>query len=354
MASASAQAVSLHPARSARAAGARYASFLFALFALLFLVLSLPYFVVTSNALYCRHTRMFWDVSDCFKFGLKHQSSDIALTGDSSLVFGIEPNLLKQRLHVSSYNLGLTAGGVIFFPRLLLDHYLKRNDPPRLVVLYVSPWTFVEQQRDMIHLWDDGARVAVRHGNLSEIATVFGRDPRRIIQFSVVVLQQGFGQFSVSQTWWKAASEEMQAHRGWFAMRNPDRPRSIFGPSQQPTLSDDCRLDSKPIGLPDRKLIGRFRKAYERRGIHVVVYVAPIPACDASYPAVVDAYAGISDNRPQTLPSHYFVDDGWRVHLTPVGAARATAQFSEFISSYVAQFNPGPASEEQRVTFNRS
>ena len=182
------------------------------------------------------------------------------------------------------------------------------------MVLYVSPWTFVEQQRDMIHLWDDGARVAVRHGNLSEIATVFGRDPRRIIQFSVVVLQQGFGQFSVSQTWWKAASEEMQAHRGWFAMR----------------------------------------KAYERRGIHVVVYVAPIPACDASYPAVVDAYAGISDNRPQTLPSHYFVDDGWRVHLTPVGAARATAQFSEFISSYVAQFHPGPASEEQRVTFNRS
>lgn len=297
---------------------------------------------------------MFWDVSDCFKFALHHQSSDIAMTGDSSLVFGIEPSLIKQQLHVSSYNLGLTAGGVIFSPRLLLDHYLKRNDPPRLVVLYVSPWTFVERQKDMVHLWDDGARVAVRHGNFAEIATVFVRDPRRIIQFSVVVLQQGLGQFSLSQSWWRAASGEMQANRGWFAMRNPDRPHSIFGPSQRPTLSDDCRLDSKPIGVPDRKLISRFRKAYERRGIHVVVYVAPVPACDPSYSSIVDAYAGISDNHPQTLPSHYFVDDGWRVHLTPAGAARATLQFSQFMSSHVGQFHLGPAPAEQRVTFNRS
>lgn len=327
----------------------RHIAFLVALGTLLAAVLIGPYAVVRSNALYCRHSRVFWDPVDCYKFGLRERSADVVMVGDSSLVFGIQPRLVEKQAHVSAINLGLSAGGVIFFPKLLLDHYLKRNAPPRMIVLYVSPWTMVRDNPDMPHLWNDGARVAVRHGNLSEVASIFLQDPRRLIQFPMIVLQQGWSQFSLSQAWWRAASTEMDRDGGWFAPQRPGRPASVQQPAEDAALSDRCRLAAKPLGRPERAMFDRFRATYERDGIPVLIYVAPIPACDPSIGPVVAAYREIADNRPQTLPGHDFIDDGWRVHLDAAGSAEATRQFAAFLSGRI-----GPRRAEAAVLDRRS
>ena len=323
-----------------------HARFLAAVSTLCILVLVGTYAIVTSNALYCRHSTVFWDATDCFKFSLHDQASDVVFVGDSSLVFGVRPNLIADRLHVTAFNLGLPAGSLIFFPGMLLDHYLAHNQRPRLIVLYVSPWTLLDDQKDMTHLWNDGARVAIRHGSLAEIGSIFEDDPRRLVQFPAIFLQQGWRQFSLSGKWWRQASEEMRAERGWFAIWRPGRSRAILrpgGPFARPvSLPDRCTLTIKPL-VPNRRQIRQFRKTYERDGMRVIVYVAPVPSCDPSYPTIVAAYAGVADNRPQTLPGRYFVDDGWRVHMTRDGASQATSQVAEFIRSVIVPPGTTPA-----------
>ena len=320
--------------------------FLAAVTALCALFLVTAIVMVRSDALYCRHSTVFWDPTDCFKFSLHHEASDVVFVGDSSLVFGVRPDLIADRLHLTAFNLGLPAGSLIFFPGMLLDHYLAQNRRPRLIVLYVGPWTLVDDQKDIAQLWNDGARVAIRHGSFADVDRVFGSDPSRLLRFPAILLQQGWHQFSWSEAWWQDASAEMRAERGWLAIWRPGRPPTILragGASAIPvSLSDQCTLTVKPL-IPNRKQIRRFREAYERAGTRVAIYVAPVPSCDPTYPAIVAAYAGIADNRPQTLPGRYFVDDGWRVHVTGAGADQATGQVIDFIRSEVAAIQPAAA-----------
>ncbi len=303
--------------------------------------LILPYCVIRSDALYCRHSTVFWDASDCYKFGLTEQRAGIVFVGDSSLTFGVRPTLMAEADHLDAYNLGLSAGAVLFSPGLLLDDYLAHNRRPHLVVLYVGPWTLVRSQPDIEHLWADGARVAIRHGTFADMLKVFRQDPRRLIQLPVIVLQQGIRQFSPSEKWWVWAYAEMQEERGWSDILRPRKPFTMLGPGQLPTLAEHCTMAAKPLAPPDRALIERFRRSYQRPGTRVLVYVAPVPACDPSYPSIVKSYAGVSDNTPLTLPGPDFIDDGWRVHLTRQGAAAATAQVADFLKPYLAA-RPGP------------
>ncbi len=302
-------------------------------------VLAAPYFALRSNTLYCRHNQVFWNANDCVKFSLRRQQADIVLVGDSSLVFGVRPDLIQRRLKQSAFNLGQPAGGMIFYPGMLLDHYLARNSRPRLIILYVGAWTLLKHQEDLDHLWDDGATAAIRHGNLQQIGTIFADDPRRLVRVPIVFLHQGLVQFSRSDRWWRDASAEMRAGRGWFAVWRPGRPFATQRPGgahEVPVaLPDRCTLPVKALGALNRRQIEQFRKTYQRDGTRVLVYVAPVPDCDPTYPAIVHAYAGIADNRPRTMPGHDFIDDGWRIHTSPEGADRATKQVCDFIESFL-------------------
>ena len=313
--------------------------FLAALLIFCLVVLIAPYAAIKSNTLYCKHTKIFWNPIDCYKFSLHDQTSDIVFVGDSSLVFGVRPNLIESRLHLSAYNLGQPAGAMIFSPGLLLDHYLAKNRRPRLIVLYVGPWTLLKHQPDIAHLWDDGARAALRHGTFAQVFDIFANDPRRLLRVPIIFLQQGWRRYGVSEAWWRDASTEMREGRGWFAVWRANRPFSIErpgGPHPVPIeLPDRCSLGVKPIGSPDRAQIEAFRDKYQQDGTRVVVYIAPVPNCDRTYPDIVSAYAGISDNRPQTLPGRNFIDDGWRVHLTASGARQATGEVADFIASLI-------------------
>ena len=331
--------------------------FLVAISALCVLVLVATWVIVSSDTLYCRHSTVFWDATDCYKFSVHDEASDVVFVGDSSLVFGVRPNLIADQLHLTAFNLGLPAGSLIFFPGMLLDRYLAHNRRPRLIVLYVSPWTLLDDQKDITQLWNDGARVAIRHGSLAQLFGIFADDPRRVIQFPAIFLKQGWRQFSLSGQWWREASSEMRAERGWFAIWRPGRSRAILrpgGPFARPvSLADRCTLTIKPL-VPNRLQIRRFREAYQHAGIRVVIYVAPVPRCDPSYPAIVAAYAGIADNLPRTLPGRYFVDDGWRVHMTRDGADQATAQVVDFIRSTILSSGGDPAAPDASIANNHS
>jgi len=318
-------------AGSAASLRRRHWRFLAALLASLVTLIVLPYLPTVSDSTYCRHSRLFWNSTDCVKYALHGTRADILLVGDSSLVFGIRPDVIERETGLSAYNLGLPAGAVLFYPRMLLDHYLALNGKPRLIVLCASPWTYVRKQNDLPHLWADALRFTLRHGSLEQIVELVSRDPRWLIQFPALVMQQEeWRHVDLSLKTWRQMNEEIDAGRGWLAYRN----LSQYG-RPVPTLPDDPELSAKPVGTPDQAMIERFRRTYERQGIRVAFYVSSIPISDPSYPQVIRAYSGLADNHPRTLPDRFFVDDGWRIHLVAAGTQPASLQMSRFIERFL-------------------
>ena len=301
--------------------------FLVGLFLMIVFLLSLPYIAVYSDPLYCRHSKLFWNSTDCFKYALHGNHADIVFVGDSSLVFGVRPDIIKRQTGLTAFNLGLPAGAVLFYPDLLLDRYLSINHAPKLIVLYASPWTFTDNPTDLQHLMDDALTFTIRHGSVMQVLRVFSQDPTWIIRFPALAVEQGeWRHMTLSGQVPQHMSDEVRRGNGWLAYRDMSNPETV------PTLlQNNCLLQSKPLGDPDRNKVERLKEKYARLGIKVVFYVAPIPACDGSYQEITTQYAGIADNQPRTLPNTDFIDDDWRTHLTAEGAVEGTWQFLNFL-----------------------
>lgn len=294
-------------------------------------LLLIPYVATSSDAIYCRRTLFFWNLNDCWKFAVHGRSAELVLVGDSSLIFGIRPDALKQKLGLSAINLGLPAGGVIFYPELMLDDYLAHNRRPRLIVLYVSPWTFVKQQKDLPLLLNDTIQVTLRHGSLNQIAQILSAYPSWLIRFPVIFLQRQTWRhiLFLPQTKQRVLSD-LRKEEGWMDYRG-----MAESTSREPLLAPNCHLPAKQIGVLDLGKINRFRSKYENGGTRVMIYIAPVPDCDMTHGRIVAAYRGVSDNQPATLPSQYFIDDNWRVHLVREGADRSTSQMINFLSPFI-------------------
>lgn len=331
------------PLRSTRRAHRR---FLVVLFVSGLVLVGLPYLPILSDSTYCRHSRLFWNATDCVKYALRNQNADILMVGDSALVFGIRPDVIERQTGFSAYNLGQPAGAVLFHPDMLLDHYLKSNRKPRLIVLFASPWTYLKQQPDLPHLWNDAVRVTLRHGTIDQVLSLFATDPRWLIQFPALIVQQEeWRHVDLSLRTWHAMNDEIEAGRGWLAYRNLSRTgQPVAALPERPSLA------SKPVGLPDRDKIETFRKKYERMGIKVAFYIASVPMSDPSYAQIRRRYAGLADNLPRRLPDRFFVDDGWRIHLLAAGTEAASLQMSGFLETFLGHATPpgGHAADRSR------
>jgi hypothetical protein len=60
---------------------------------------------------------------------------DVLILGDSSGNHAVDPAILKTRLGIESLNLCTTGGSVLLDDRLMLEDYLAKHTPPRVVVL---------------------------------------------------------------------------------------------------------------------------------------------------------------------------------------------------------------------------
>ena len=313
--------------------------FLISLFLTTILLLGLPYIAVFSDTLYCKHSKLFWNSTDCSKYALHGNAADIIFIGDSSLVFGVRPDIIKNQTGLSAFNLGLPAGAVLFYPDLLLDHYLSMNRAPKLIVLYASPWTFTRDPAGFQHLMDDALAFTIRHGSVLQVVRVFSRDPTWIIRFpALAVEREDWRHMTISGAVPQRMSEEVRRGDGWLAYRD------MSDPDMTPAiLRGDCRLKPRPLGVPDQDKVQRLKDKYASLGIKVLFYVAPVPSCDQSYREITAVYAGKADNHPQRLPSADFIDDDWRTHLDAKGATEATGQLVDFLR-HSGQLIRGPSS----------
>jgi hypothetical protein len=283
-------------------------------------------FVFPSTKFYYQHSPYAFDVVDEIKFTIKDVDSDILFIGDSSLLFGVIPQIVMSETGLSAYNLGVPFRAYFYASSLLLENYLRNNKRPRLIVLYMSPrWHMDNSYPFGADAWYDGGTMNIRHGGVSGVERFFIGKPERIVEFSYLVWKN-----VIRFDWSGDRSRELTASLA--VKRGHASAEAIMGRAVPPVLND-CKGTVENLEA-DTAYIESFRAKYSRLGIAVAVYVAPLPDCPGTLTRLTTAYRGIVDNTPYVLPHQWFLDDPEQVHLLSSGAKYNSALVARFIGKF--------------------
>jgi hypothetical protein len=282
--------------------------------------------VFTTSHFYFSHSSSFWEAIDQHQFEVRGQRADILFAGDSALLYGISPQVVQQQTGWSAYNLGLSMPALVINHDVLLQRYLAQNSPPRLVVLYLSAASRTKPPYAFKPAWFEGETLLLRYGGARRIVDYFSTHDDEISLFIALA-----GRRAVALDWsgrrYRALNSELDSDHGHVT------------PPLRPTLDgSDCRVSSTPVG-PDKEFIEQFRRDFARRGIPALVYLAPLPDCDATFPAISSGYLQVVDNVPYTLPHSWFIADEQRAHLIAAGARENSRITAAFLNRFVTAAN---------------
>jgi hypothetical protein len=258
-----------------------------------------------------RHPTYLYDLVDAQRFGLAGNAYDIVVVGDSSGLQGVIPAVVETRLGgLSVVNMGLFGFSGPTSYRLLLENYLAHNSKPTLVVLHISATNPAYAARAASY---ERSYTVLRHSRLPDALRYFAVNaegvPPLLVHFPSVI--------------WRVLRHHELSQEMHVAL---DRDRG-YSENTDPPLDELCRLDDRD----DISNIGYFhelRSELAARNIPMLIYVAPMPECEAAYPYFVTAYRGVSDNVPVQMPNRYFVD---YTHLRRDGAEIHSREFGDFL-----------------------
>jgi hypothetical protein len=201
-----------------------------------------------------------------FRYSLQNVNADVVIFGDSTGLVALDPSVMQPELHLSVVN--LSSLGSIFNVQLddMLDHYLRYNKPPKLIIVSLSPWNLRQEPVTPEDSFE-GIVMLVRHGTWPEIFHFAAVHPMVTLHFEFQVLQSLFTSFRHRDP---NLHQELVEHRG-------------FAPIDPPALEHPCNLAkaySDPA-TPDG-LAFHFYKKYTSPQTRILVYMAPVPDCEGS------------------------------------------------------------------------
>jgi hypothetical protein len=304
------------------------------------------------------HSSNISQIISTYRFAnLRDINADILFFGDSTAIVGVDPDIVEDVTGLPAYNLSLTVGSFIAVGDTLLQNYLKQNRPPKVIVLYIGPWTTPTRPDAMVldnafylqyPSWEATFAV-INFASMRDIIDYFARFPgqlKSLLRWSVTQLWRGFESGPAKRARIVGALDD---HQGWIPLES-----GIAGVETFPAIPDGCRY--RPWELaPDTTFIANFRKRYESPSTKVLVFVSPIPDCDESIVYLTEAYRGIADRLPSTLPHRYFAHDTPRHnHLLEAGCEANSEAIGVLLKDFLRQTSPysttgGPAPQVPRL-----
>ena len=249
--------------------------------------------------------------------------ADVLFVGDSAVATGVDPGVIKRDTGFSAYNLGVTVSAYAYDPEFLVDHYLAHNKPPRIIVLYATPWHVGDPDIPIY----EAAGMILRHGSLREMADFFLRTPQHLIDYAHQIMV-----VAASSTWddskYRAVVKVLRENAGFVPMDDLPGARADFGRLKDYDAFCRSGYYRRPV---DAAFFARFRHEYTRPGTTVLIYAAPLPDCNNSARYYAEQFGPLVDNAPYTLPHALFVLDIWKFHLTQRGAELNSALVSEWL-----------------------
>ena len=282
---------------------------------------------VGRSPLYCRFSHNLFDTAPCFKQGMSGIKADVLLVGDSSLLYGVRPDIVAAEGGGTTYNLGMIGPSFAYQVADLIDGYLASNKRPRAIVLYFAPYERISHDRVADPMWAPLGVYLLRHGNWSAIAHFLAIRPSAIVEMPPIIVTG----LTMPGPVLDGYVAEMRASGGYVDYARGNR-----------ALPADCQPGSfkRPAyALGDnREVLADLRQRYQARGIPLFVYVAPTAACDNGIDAVRQRYRGVSDNVPQALANEDFADDvpeANHVHPSSAGVVAFSKTLANFLRTTV-------------------
>jgi hypothetical protein len=298
-----------------------FAGFLVTLLGLLF-----AGFLIARTSYYIRHVAYYAQVPMEVKFNAKKIDADIVLVGDSALLNGVNPAVITNDTHLTSYNLGIPVSAFIYDPYALPDTYLSQNANPKLIVLYISPIANPSHPDPYFSCYDAGI-MFLRYCSISSNLSFFAALPSRIPSFALTVYDFLIWHFDRTGEYFTDLSALFVTERGY----SPNR-----GPADDHLTLATCKSADSSVGPLDAFFYQHFRERYEARGIPVAIYLAPFADCDSRFDYYAEHAKGLVDNDVNRLPYTLFAQDAVREHLLDSGATLNSHIVAHFIEEYRA------------------
>lgn len=241
------------------------------------------------------------------------QNADVVIFGDSSAFIGIDPRILNATLGVHSLILPDTVGSIPVTGDAPLRTYLAHNRPPRLIVLYFSPWNLDFSKIPSFRLFE-GEEMLLRHGSRREIVAFTLHHPTEMLQFPFR-LYSTFGPKMLHAALHHVNREQDTANALGHADFNEARP----------PLTASCVIPADYLKDTGSASVQELAQRYRTPATQVMVYLAPVPACNNSAEIGQRSFATLQAAPPKILPPQDFVGDVYYAHIMPDQVPTATA-----------------------------
>ncbi len=288
-----------------------------ALLILPFAYITVCFFVMRSD-FFLRQTQNIYLAQMGYGLRLRNADCQILVFGDSSAMEGVDPGILTKETGLSACNIAEPAGVMRLNGTMVLDTYLTRNPRPKYLILLLSP---------------NGMRPTWLHeGNYEAVLMRVREKPDLGLLYAVI----------------RHADDILPAigTSGRFVLTwiiHPPLPASLVhrrddNRGRYPDASErmtTCLTDAR-INPPSREWVDSFRRRYGVDGTHVLVDVTPVPDCDPAQATYMREFApgtGITDNRLQIFPTHWYTQSG-HFHLgSSEGWGHLTASIADQINA---------------------
>ena len=274
-----------------------------------------------SSNLFLQHGASVWVRANDAIFNIQGRSCDVLVFGDSTAMTGINPAIVESNTGFRTCNIAVTNAVLAVTNTLTLDHYLAHNARPKVILVQLSPDSFLGVDTSWHQtIYPEGLLELLRHGPAKQKISVLLTHPREAVAFAGYAA--GFGAYSaIKSTWFhltglRPEEDALTVNNGFFTPPTPAR-----------THCDSASTIANPrSGDRSRQVAERYRQNYALKGDLVIVNVAPIPSCDSNLRTYQSELRGVTSNSLLPLPVGLFNDGR---HYTATG--------STIVSRLVAQ-----------------
>lgn len=277
------------------------------------LVLGTMYWMSTGQ--YLRHVQYPYLADTGYGMRLRGADCQIVITGDSTAMVGVVPQIIEQRTGLKTCNIAEVAGVQKINGFMVPDTYLQHNERPRFMVFLYAPENLVEASK--WHEVSDFEGVFFRlqfHPDLNLLKNAI-ENPNDYITDAELGLRTGVQWlFSPSLAPEKLHARELSGGR----MPEPATPLT-----QCPAVL--------AVRQPDAAWLASIRKRYSAAGTKVLIDTTPTPECDSTFNLYRDwLKPGMVDESLGTMPIGMYTNSG-RLHTTEAGAAVLSGRLADQI-----------------------
>ncbi len=294
------------------------------------LALYFPPFYLVLTPSYERWTRAPGSPVLDYAYQTAGMNADVVMFGESAVKQGIDPSLVSQEIGARVVNLPGSLSTLLVENDLPLRYYLAHNQPPRVIVIFLTAWNFdyehVDASKEPLY---DGEEMLLRHGTKREVLEFFRRYPAYSLQFPLMFYRTNTNHYLLN----RSVIDEQAAQ----VVRTHGHSDTIG------VVHDDasCMIPERLIARIRYGNVAELVRRYSTPQTHVMLYEAPIPGCVNADQVVARAKSAIPAPPPRIFPADWFLDDGVYAHVFADHVPAATEEFIKALRPVLAATESG-------------